>query len=140
MPFWDTSAIVPLCVDQTTTSKVRRILTGEPRIVVWWGTPVEVQSALGRLGREGSLSAAGLTNSTKRLGLLRRSWHEVLPTEQVRGLAEELPARATVTAADAFQLAAALVWSRGRPRGRVFVCIDRRLAGVAAQTGFSIVP
>jgi len=140
MPFWDASAIVPLCVHQTTTPTVRRIVAGAPRIVVWWGTPVEVQSALGRLSREGTLSAVGLTQSTKRLGVLRRSWHEILPTEQVRGLAEELPARVSMTAADAFQLAAALVWSRGRPRGRVFVCIDRRLAGVAAQTGFSVVP
>jgi hypothetical protein len=119
---------------------MRRIIAGDPRVVVWWGSPVEVRSALGRLARQGTLSQSGVLHATKRLGMLRQSWDEISPSEQVRSLAEELPNRESVTAADAFQLAAALVWCRGRPRGRAFVCLDRRLAAVAAKNGFAVVP
>ncbi|MDQ7843436.1 MAG: hypothetical protein QN141_11835 [Armatimonadota bacterium] len=38
-----------------------------------------------------------------------------------------------------FQLAAALVWCRERPRGRSFVCLDRALALAAGTLGFAVV-
>jgi predicted nucleic acid-binding protein len=136
--FWDTSAIVPLLIDQPASRGLRRSLASSPEIVVWWGTPVEARSALARLIREGALSAQEIQHAVARLSALRRVWREILPSEQVRALAEELPAAQAVTAGDALQLAAALLWCRRRPRDRAFVCLDRRLAAVAAGIGFSI--
>lgn len=137
MQFWDSSAIVPLCVHLPVTPRVRRILAQDRDMIVWWGTPVEVRSAVARLAREGLLrgSAAAWERS---LSALRRSWREILPSEGVRELAEALPDRHGVTAGDAFQLAAALAWCRGRPRGRAFVCLDRRLAEAAHAAGFAV--
>jgi hypothetical protein len=72
--------------------------------------------------------------------MLRQSWGEILPSERVRSLAEELPDQMGLRAAEAMQLAAALVWCRERPRGRPFVCLDRPLATAAAHLGFSLEP
>ena len=41
MKFWDTSAIVPLCIQDTGTATVRDILNEDPSFVIWWGTRTE---------------------------------------------------------------------------------------------------
>ena len=67
-------------------------------------------------------------------------WDEILPTEKVRSLAEDLPDSHGLRAADAAQLAAALVWCRERPKQRPMVCFDERLRTAAAALGFSVRP
>ena len=109
-------------------------------MVVWWGTPIEARSAFARLVREGRLTTEERTSATRLLGQLRVTWDEILPTEKVRSLAEELPDRHGLRAADAAQLAAALVWCRERPRQNPLVCFDERLRTVAAALGFSVRP
>jgi predicted nucleic acid-binding protein len=138
--FWDASGIIPLTIDQPATAVLRRALADDAGVVVWWGTTVEVRSALARLTREDLLSDSDAQRAARRLSALRRVWREILPSEQVRVLAEEIPERHPVTAGDAFQLAAAILWCRNRPRDRTFVCIDRRLALVAARAGFAVAP
>lgn len=138
--FWDTSALVLLCCRQDDSQAARRLLRQHPRAVVWWGAPVEAVSSFNRLVREGKLTAKGLKQATARLNVLRRAWSEALPTERVRQLAESLPEHQGLRALDSFQLAAALVWCREKPRGRVFVCYDVRLAEAATKGGFSVLP
>lgn len=138
--FWDASAVVPLTVDQPATRRIREVLADDPSVWVWWATPIEVRSVLARLAREGTLEDSRREQAVRRLAHLKRGWREVLPTERVRTLAEELPERTAVTAADALQLAAALIWCGERPRGRMFICTDRRLAVAAIRTGFTVLP
>lgn len=57
----------------------------------------------------------------------------------VRGRAERLLAAHALTAADACQLAAALVLADDRPKRRALVCRDARLADAAEVEGFSVV-
>ena len=109
-------------------------------MVVWWGTPLEARSAFARLGREGRLTADERARAVRLLGQLRVSWDEILPTEKLRVLAEQLPDAHGVRAADAAQLAAALVWCRERPKERPLVCFDDRLRTAAAALGFSVRP
>ena len=71
---------------------------------------------------------------------LRGTWDEILPTEKVRSLAEEMPDSHGLRAADAAQLAAALVWCRERHKQRPLVCFDDRLRTAAAALGFSVRP
>ena len=137
--FWDTSALVPLCVSEQATSRLKSVLRDHQRIVVWWGTPVEMRSAFARLGRSRALSRAGMKNAVACLEELRNSWHEVVPSEHVRSLAESLPERLGLRATDGLQLAAALVWCKERPRERPFVCFDRKLCRTADEAGFSTV-
>ena len=137
--FWDASGVVPLCVSEARTTLARRFLRScGPPIVVWWATAAEVHSGIARLMREGRLDGQTEEAIRTRLTLLRRSWREMLPSDGVRDLAEQLLYQHPLRTADAFQLAAALQWCRERPRGRVFVCFDIRLADAAGQQGFEV--
>jgi len=135
--FWDSSAIVPFCVGQMGSAFASAAMRSKS-IVVWWGTPVEVTSAMARLLRSDEISAKSFRSAQARLAELRGMWIEVQPTEQARELAEVLVQRHPLRAADAMQLAAALIWTKGLPRNRVFVCFDGRLAEAAVKEGFSV--
>ena len=138
MAFWDASAIVPLCCSRAGTTRGRRLLRELGSMVVWWGTPIEVRSAFARLVRDGALTAAERGRAIRLLEQLRPSWDEIEPSERVRALAQELPERHGLRAADALQLAAALVWCRDSPSRRPFVCFDERLARAADEAGFTV--
>ena len=136
--FWDTSAIVHICVPGQASGAAKTLLREQPP-VVWWATPVEVQSALERLRSGGSIPSAAYMASRMRLRQLLGSWREIQPTEPVRDLACVQLERFRVRASDALQLSAALVWCKQKPKGRLFVCNDERLSAAAVQSGFDIV-
>jgi hypothetical protein len=138
--FWDTSAIVPLCVSEPATSEVRRIASDDAALVVWWATRTECLSAFARLRREGKLAANAERQARRALLALAAEWSEVLPADPVRERAERLVGVHPLRAADAFQLAAALVWSRGETRACAIVSFDERLRAAAEREGFSVLP
>jgi predicted nucleic acid-binding protein len=135
--FWDASAIVPLCVGQAGSGFAREALRSKS-IAVWWGTPVEAASAFARLARGVELDQRSFRMAMTRLTALRGMWIEVQPGEGLRDLVEGLIERHPLRAADALQLAAAVIWSRRRPRDHAFVCLDGRLAEAAGKEGFSV--
>ena len=82
--FWDSSALVPLCLAQPRTADSREALEADAEMVVWWGSVVECASAIARLHRDGVLSARDERAARAALETLRRSWHEIQPGEGVR--------------------------------------------------------
>lgn len=139
MRFWDSSAIVPLLVDEPSSPGVRAEYGRDPDIVVWWATPVECVSALARLEREARLAASELGEAIARLDELALAWHEAQPIDRTRQLATRLLRTHDLRAADAFQLAAAISASEERPASIALVTLDIRLAAVAEREGFRIV-
>ena len=135
--FWDSSALVPLCVNQAATVFSQTALRTKS-LTVWWGTPVEMVAAFCRLHRDGKITQQEFQAAIRRLEELREGWAEVSPAERVRELAQGLVESHPLRAADAMQLAAALVWSAASPRGRPFVSLDQRLAATAADEGFEV--
>lgn len=135
--FWDSSALVPLCVDQGTSALAKTALKHRS-MAVWWGTPAEMTSAFTRLVRSGEISPEDFRIALTRLAELRRRWIEVQPTEALRVLAEKLLQQHALRAADALQLAAAFIWSKQHQRKRTFVCFEGRLAEAADEDGFSV--
>jgi predicted nucleic acid-binding protein len=135
--FWDASALVPLCVHEASSrqaqSQLRKFMP-----VVWWGSLVEVHSAIARLSRLGSLKDVEKQGALSRLDLLSRGWREILPGDHVRDLARRLLDAHELRAADSLQLAAALTWCQQRPAKRDFLCGDERLSRAATATGFSV--
>jgi hypothetical protein len=109
---------MPLCFQQDASHQLRQLRQRRPNVAVWWGMMVEVA----------------------RLEAQRSSWLEVAPSDKVRNLAAEIPEQYGLRALDSFQLAAALVWCRERPRGRLFVCCDTVLVNAALEAGFEIYP
>jgi uncharacterized protein len=135
--FWDASALVPLCV-QDAASRFAQSQLRKSAPVVWWGSPVEVHSAICRLHREKQITDAGKYGALARLRLLGRGWREILPGDQLRALALQLLDEYSLRAADSFQLAASLTWCEQRPTRRSFVCGDQRLSQAANSAGFSV--
>ena len=140
MKFWDSSAIIPLCVKERASEVVKYLIKGDEDVVVWWTTRNECISALCRRWREGALSSSDEALARAVLSVLVAAWSEVQPTDGVRVRAERLLSIHPLKAADAFQLAAALVWAHEMPRGLDLVCLDQNLREAAVKEGFSILP
>lgn len=138
MRFWDSSALVPLCVVQPATERSQALLDEDAELIVWWGSAVEVASAVTRLCREGGLAPEGEQGAFHALRTLEASWHEVQPTDVLRRRAERLLRVHPLRAGDALQLAAALVWAGDPPEAEI-VTFDDRLAGAARLEGLAVV-
>jgi hypothetical protein len=138
--FWDSSAVVPLVIAEPRSPEMIALLRTDRAPAMWWGSPVECQSALQRRRRDETLSKAALAESLARLERLAEDIDMVAPTTRVRERAGRALAAHPVRAADALQLAAALVWSDETPAGEAFVCLDERLRRAARQEGFEVLP
>jgi uncharacterized protein len=136
MRFWDASAVIALLVDEPRRSSMYKVLERDPAMLVWWGTPAECVSALSRRERDGSLDAAGMRTALERLRLLSAEWHEVLASAAVRNAAERILRVHSLRAADALQLAAAVVAAEHDPPSLTFLSLDERLVEAASKEGF----
>lgn len=138
--FWDSSALVPLLVSELRSEELAPLLEADRGAVAWWGSPVECASALHRRHREGGLTRAELETALRRLRGLTPALAYILPVDEVRTRASGLLALHALRAADALQLAAALTWAEGLPKGEPFVCLDQRLREAARLQGFTVTP
>lgn len=132
--------MVPLLVQEESTAAVKALLQAEQDMLSWWGTDVECASALARLEREGGMDPPDVGRALRRLSELRRAWHEIQPSDSLRETAIRLLRVHDLRAADALQLAAAVVASAGRPSALPFVCLDERLTQAAEREGFRVLP
>ncbi len=140
MRFWDSSAVVPLCVTEPRSTGARALLAADSSVAVWWATRTECLSALMRRVRDREMAAAGYRAARRVLEALAETWVELQPSEPVRATAERLLAVHPLRAADALQLSAALAWCGGRPGGHAFVTLDTRLRDAASREGFNALP
>jgi predicted nucleic acid-binding protein len=137
--FWDTSAVVPLCVLQAATPAARQIHRDISIKAIWWGTTVEVRSAFARLRRTGELVDRDFEIAINKWSAISKRGRKIPPSQSVLEVAATLPDRHGLRALDAFQLASALIWCSQRPRNRPFVCADKRLGYAASDMGFDVV-
>jgi predicted nucleic acid-binding protein len=136
--FWDSSSLVPLCIQQPSTPVVEP-LSKQYSISVWWAASVEIRSAFTRLVRMRQLTSNGQVQAQITLEALRTNWREVRPSDEIRDRAELLLDRFPLRAADAIQLAAALAWASGKPSTRTFISGDAQLLDAATQLGFQTI-
>ena len=84
--FWDTSAIIHICVPGQSLSGAKRVLSRHA-VVVWRTARVEVRRAIERLRKEAAISPRAYDASCDRLEALLASWREIQPTESLREIA-----------------------------------------------------
>ena len=137
--FWDTIAKVPVCCVQEFSSQVRRTYRNFKKPVIWWGPPVGMHSAFGRLHRTGVLTVRQTSGALRLWENFRANSRTVIHHERTTLLAEELSGQYELRSLDAFQLAAALVWCKEKSRKRRFICADSRLGEAATRAGFDVV-
>ena len=138
MRFWDSSALVPLLVGEARHQRMLALIEQDPKVAVWWGTPIEIYSAVARQERAGQLGAAKASEALLALEALAEGWLEIQPTIHVRRTAQRLLRVHPLRAADALQLAAALTALESRFAGGTFVCLDDRLADAARREGLRV--
>lgn len=107
-------------------------------MIVWALTAPEVVSGLARKRREEVLDQRRFVEAKRRLTKLERAWSEVTHYDGVRARARRLLETHPLSAADAFQLAAALIAVEDRTSEIGFVTFDGRLAAAADREGFEV--
>jgi predicted nucleic acid-binding protein len=137
--FWDSSALVPLLIDEPMSADARAAYQRDPAIWVWWGTEPECASAISRVEREGGMSTSSVMTAFERLTRFREEWTEVEPTGRLRDRSIRLLRVHPLRAVDALQLAAASHVNDGLPTPIPFVTLDDRLALAAEREGLAVV-
>ena len=137
MRFWDASAVVPLVINDPADGPVIGVDV-KTEMVVWWGTVVEVASAIARRERAGGLSGEQVASCLDLLQKLTTDWLEILPSDALRQMAQRLLRVHALKAADSLQLAAALAASADRSGFVEFICRDSRLSEAAAREGLRV--
>lgn len=140
MRFWDSSALVPLLIEEPETARVDKLGRDPVPMAVWWGTVLECTAALIRRARGGGITTAERDHGLDVLGILRKHWFVMGPDAALRSAAERAVRVHGLRAGDGLQLAAALDWVGGRPVGEQFVTLDGELGAAARLEGFSVLP
>lgn len=138
MRFWDSSAVVPLIVSENASAWARRALRSDSHGLIWALTPVEVRSALARRLRDGALTQSKYQRACSRADRLFQALPQIVALEPVCARALRLLDTHPMRAADALQLAAALVATEERPADLPFMTLDHRLADAARKEGFPV--
>ena len=140
MIYWDSSALIPLLIEEPHSQLVKEIIRKDLEVVTWWGSLLECLSAVSRRRREGILSHDEEDDLRQRLETAFETWTEIEPGEELRRSAGLLLFRHPLRSADSLQLAAALTWVAKDPHGHQFVCLDGRLRDAARNEGFKVLP
>lgn len=140
MKFWDTSALVPLLIRESSTEIVLKIIGDDSEMAVWWGTETECLSALARRERDKQLSRHEVTTAEHDLSGILSGSVEIMPGPEVRRHARRLLMTHPLRAADSLQLAAAMILAGDQPGQVTIITFDQNLAACAQREGFITLP
>lgn len=143
MRFWDSSAIVPLLIDEPETGAMLELHRQDASILAAFITPLEVTSAVWRRLHNHLLTLEERADAESIFADLSDHWSEVAEPERVVEFARNLLTRYPLRAADAIQLASAIAAveeSQEAPSSLPFVTLDGDLAAAAHEEGFPVLP
>ncbi len=139
MRFWDSSAILPLILEEESTRQCQKLFKEDSSMLVWSFTITEIYSAIYRRFREISFQEQQLKLIRQNIQGYQSRWTEVLPTEQLKQIAHRLLAVHSLRAADSLQLAAALVAFKNPSTRDYFISLDHKLSQAASLEGFQVI-
>jgi len=137
--FWDTSALLSLLNERSSSRMDELFANGEAPILAWSLTEVEVHAALCRLLRLKEMRENDLEKALETWKEISLEITWVRDYEAVQERALRVLRFHPLNAADALQLASALVAASDRTTGHQFVTLDGRLAQAAAKEGFQVI-
>lgn len=139
MRFWDSSALVPLIIEEKHSNPCRQIFRTDSTQIVFCLSRTEILSALWRRCRENLLDDNDIRIAEARLENLANRWTEVHALTRVRDAAEKLLRIHPLRAADSLQLGACIAIFGNQRRDREFVVLDDVLAEAARDEGFKVI-
>jgi len=132
--YFDTSAIIPLLIDESLSNLAYRLWRRASWIATARISYVEARSGLARACRMGRISPGELREAVEGLEVLDRQFHHVEITPALVTSAGDLAEEMTLRAYDAVQLAAAVAMDID---DLVVVTGDRQLAAAARSLGLA---
>jgi predicted nucleic acid-binding protein len=138
MRYWDASALVPLFIEEASTTEVEGWRVADPGIATWMMTRVEVISGIARRKREWPELLARWNRAIREVHEVASRWIEISDAATTRLHAERIVTDYPLRAADALQLGAAIVAADGDPHSLELVTLDGRLAEAAPREGFPV--
>jgi hypothetical protein len=136
--YWDASALVPLFIEEASTTEVEGWRAADPGITTWMMTRIEVISGIARRKREWPDLLAHWNRAIREVHEVASRWIEISDAAATRLHAERIVMEHPLRAADALQLGAALVAADGDPQSLELVTLDNRLAEAARREGFPV--
>lgn len=137
MNFWDTSAILPLVIHESTSEQTLEFFDDDG-LCIWTLTPVEAMAAVCRLRREKKIAPNDQEEALAHLDRIFKGCTVVKNIERAKARALRLLRLHALKSADALQLAAALLACQDEPQEHHFVTYDNRLKEAARLEGFKI--
>jgi predicted nucleic acid-binding protein len=119
---------------------VQDIVKKDGSFGVWWGSIVECYSAFSRLISDSAVTRDEDARVRAVLSSLSEAWTKIEPSDDIRDITQRRLCNHPLRAANALQLAAAIIWSNKTPKGHHFVCLDARLRDAASNEGFTVLP
>lgn len=135
--YFDTSALVKLCVLETGSPLAVGLWSRADAVVTSRIADAEVRSVLGAAERIGRLDAAPAAQARARWDELWPSLTKVEVTAQIADLAGDLTDRRPLRAGDAIHLASALMFAEVAP---VVAAWDRSVAAAARAEALTVLP
>jgi predicted nucleic acid-binding protein len=139
MRFWDTSALLPLMLEEAESGRMRQLLAEDGAIAIATITPLEIASTLWRRRNAGLLRVDEHHHAEAMFAELSGRWNEVAQTSLVLKTALRVVTRHPLRTLDAIQLGAAIVLS-DVPACMTLVTLDKNLATAARAEGFPVLP
>ena len=136
MRYWDSSALAPLLVEESSSAALRRLVGEDDHIIVTWSwSHTEVVSAIERRCRKNSHSRAQRQVTLTQFTRFAASWNEISDIMDIRARAHELLTRYRLRTANVGHLAAALVLQARLDALFDFVYLDNQLSKAAELEG-----
>ena len=135
--YFDTSALVKLCVLETGTPLAVALWEGGDNLLTSRIADIEVRAVLAAAERIGRIDAAPAAKARERWDELWPGLTKVEVSSQVADAAGALADRRPLRAADAVHLASALMVKDASP---LFAAWDRRLGSAARAEGLIVLP
>jgi uncharacterized protein len=133
--FWDTSALLPLVIEEPRTLALRPLMERFLDPVVSFITPLELDAAVRRRTR----ALNDVDDVKVRHLMLHRELLVISEVDATIKRARRLIARHRLRAADAIQLAAAIL-AREQVQHFPVITLDAELAAAAKAEGFTVLP
>ena len=139
MRFWDTSALIPLMLEEAESDRMRALLAEDGAIAIATITPLEIASVLWRRRHAGQLGVEEHHQADAMFAELSARWNQVTSMTLILRKALDVVTRHPLRTLDAIQLAAAIVLC-DEPACLTLVTLDRDLAAAARAEGFEVLP
>jgi uncharacterized protein with PIN domain len=139
MQFWDTSALIPLMIEEAASGLMRGFLAEDGAIGVSAITPLEITSTLWRRRHAGLLTIEAHHQADVIFAELSARWSLMAQNTLILRAALDVVTRHPLRTLDAMQLGAAMVMT-DTPAFLTIVTLDQDLAAAARDEGFTVIP